>query len=57
MMAAELCRPGGHRSDPRTFRINRDPRHHEALEVLCGLGWHLPEAFRFPREDFNARGE
>jgi len=44
-------------ADARTFRINRDPRRDDALEVLRGLGWHLPEAFRFSREDANARGE
>lgn len=43
-------------ANSRTFRINRDPRRDEALEVLRGLGWHLPEAFRFSRDEANARG-
>jgi len=43
-------------ADPRTFRVNRDPRRDEALAALRGLGWHLPEGFRFSREDANARG-
>ncbi|MBI0538804.1 AbrB/MazE/SpoVT family DNA-binding domain-containing protein [Roseomonas sp. KE2513] len=44
-------------ADARTFRINHDPRRDEALEALRGLGWYLPEAFRFSRDDANARGE
>jgi antitoxin MazE len=42
--------------DRRRFRVARDRRRDEALEVLRGLGWTLPRNFRFSREDANRRG-
>ncbi len=38
------------------FRVARDPRRDEALEVLRALGWTLPEGFHFDRDEANARG-
>jgi antitoxin MazE len=44
-------------AEPRRFRVARDTRRDEALETLRGLGWTLPDDFRFDRDDANARGE
>jgi antitoxin MazE len=43
-------------ADRHRFRVARDRRRDEALEVLRGLGWTLPHDFRFSREDANRRG-
>ena len=43
-------------ADPHHFRIARDPRRDEALEILRKLGWSLPEGFSFDRDDANVRG-
>ncbi len=43
-------------ADPHRFRVARDSRRDDALEVLRALGWTLPPGYRFSREDANARG-
>ena len=44
-------------ADPRTFQVGRDHSRDDALETLRALGWQLPAAFRFSRDEANARGE
>ncbi len=41
--------------DPGHFRVARDTRREEALEVLRNLGGTLPDGYRFTREEANAR--
>jgi len=43
-------------ADHRRFRVARDRRRDEALDVLRGLGWTLPRNFRSSREEANRRG-
>jgi len=43
-------------ADKRRFKVARDRRRDEALEVLRNLGWILPPGFRFSRDEANQRG-
>jgi len=40
----------------RRFKVARNRRRDDALEELRGLGWTLPEDYRFSREEANRRG-
>lgn len=40
----------------RVLRVARDGTRDAAVEQLRLLGWHLPDGFRFDREDAHGRG-